>query len=118
MDNRNTVNIRIPLLALALLAPATLSAQETASSAAPTEAPAPKFHPLTGIVTDVMPERSALVVKHDEIPGVMRAMTMLFLVEVDVPGRVKKGDAIRAKMGRDENRKWILREVEVVTPAS
>ncbi len=105
------------LLALALLAPLAGTAREQPAATAEAEKPAPKFHPLTGIVTDVLPDRSALMVRHDEIPGVMRAMTMMFRVEADVLAKVKKGDAIKALMGRDENRKWILREVEVVAPA-
>lgn len=78
-------------------------------------APAPQLHPLTGVVTKVLAERGALMVKHDEIPGVMRAMTMMFLVEADVLGRVKTGDAIKAQMGRNADNKWILRDVQVVT---
>lgn len=112
------VKLRLLLLALTLLAPSALAAQEHSAPAAPAEAPAPKSYPLTGVVTEVLAERSALMVKHDEIPGVMRAMTMMFLVEADVLAKVKKGDAIKARMGRNENRKWILREVEVVAPAS
>lgn len=73
------------------------------------------FHHLTGVVTNVMAERQAIMVKHDEIPGFMKAMTMMFLVEPQVLEQVKKGDAIKAHMGRDENNKWILRHVQVVT---
>lgn len=76
--------------------------------------PAPKLHPLTGIVIEVLADRQALLVKHNEIPGVMRAMTMMFRVEADVLAHVKQGDAIKARMGRDENNKWILRDVAVV----
>lgn len=78
---------------------------------------APNFHLLTGVVTNVMADRQAIMVKHDEIPGVMKAMTMMFLVEPAVLEKVKKGDAIKAHMGRDENKKWILRHVQVVKQA-
>ena len=89
-----------------------------AGDEAPAAAELPKgFHHLTGVVTNVMAERQALMVKHDEIPGFMKAMTMMFLVEPDVLQRVKKGDAIKAHMGRDENNKWILRNVQVVSSA-
>jgi Cu/Ag efflux protein CusF len=74
------------------------------------------FHRLTGVVTNVMADRSALMVKHDEIPGFMRAMTMMFLVEPAVLEQVKKGDAIAAHMGRNADNKWILRHVRVVPP--
>lgn len=89
---------------------------EEKSMAKSEAAPAPQLHPLKGVVVDVITEKSALVVKHEDIPGVMRAMTMMFRVEAEVLTRVKKGDAITAQMGRDEDKKWILRDVKVVTP--
>lgn len=108
------MKLRLALLALSLLTPAvTLSAQDHAGHGA-AEKPAAKFHPLKGVVTDVLAEKSALVVKHEEVPGVMRAMTMMFLVDAETLGRVKKGDAITAQMGRNENNKWVLRDVKVV----
>ncbi len=93
-------------------------AAEKEPAAAATDAKlAPGFHRLTGVVTNVMTERSALMVKHDEIPGFMRAMTMMCLVEPEVLEQVKKGDAITAHMGRNADNKWILRHVRVVPPA-
>lgn len=90
-------------------------AEEKSADAKPVDAaPAPQLHPLTGVVTKVMADRGALLVKHEDIPGVMRAMTMMFLVETDVLGRVKAGDAIKAQMGRNADNKWILRDVQVV----
>jgi len=79
--------------------------------------PAPVLHPLTGVVTKVMADHDAVMVKHDEIPGVMRAMTMLFLLDPGVAATLKPGDAIKAKMGRNDAGKWILRDVEVVAKA-
>lgn len=79
--------------------------------------PAAGFHRLTGVVTNLLPERQAIMVRHDEIPGFMRAMTMRFLVEPAVLEQVKPGDAIKAHMGRDADNKWILRHVEIVTRA-
>lgn len=138
MNNLHPMKIRLPLLfsvLLALLSPAALLAADKARNcgcdcckgkevccchadeAATAAAPAAGFHALTGVVTNVLAERQALMVKHDEIPGVMKAMTMMFLVEPEVLASVKKGDAIKAHMGRDENNKWILRHVQVVPPA-
>ncbi|MBI2512647.1 MAG: copper-binding protein [Opitutae bacterium] len=76
--------------------------------------PAPQTHPLKGVVVDVVAERSSLVVKHEEIPGVMHAMTMMFRVDAETLARVKKGDAIAGRLGRDEDKKWVLSEVKVV----
>src|SRR5688572_3162080 len=57
-----------------------------------------KRHPLRGIVTAVLPDRAALMVKHEEIPGVMRAMTMLFKVDAATLKSVQKGQAITGMM--------------------
>jgi Cu/Ag efflux protein CusF len=76
----------------------------------------PPSHPLTGVVMAVMPEKTALLVKHEAVPGVMRAMTMMFKVEPAVLERVKRGDAIRARLSRRDDG-WWLTEIVVVPPA-
>lgn len=107
------MKLRLAVLALSLLTPAVaLHAQDHAAPGAAEKAAA-KLHPLKGVVVEVMTDKSALLVKHEEIPGVMRAMTMMFLVDGETLGRVKKGDAITGQMGRDENKKWVLRDVKV-----
>lgn len=75
-----------------------------------------KRHPLKGVVTAVDTGLSALRVKHEEIPGVMRAMTMLFKVDAATLKAVKPGDAITALMTREEG-EWRLYEVKVVEAA-
>jgi len=87
----------------------------TAWSAAETIAE-PKTHPVKGVVMGLMPEKTALLVKHEEVPGVMRAMTMLFKVDPAVLEKVKRGDPITALMSRRADG-WWLTEVEVVPPA-
>lgn len=72
---------------------------------------APVAHPLTGVVVDVLLEQKALLVRHDEIPGVMKAMTMLFRVDDAALADVKKGDAITARM-TNEDGAWWLHEVK------
>lgn len=91
-------------------------ADEEKSAPVADAAPAPQLHPLKGLVVEVLADKSALVVKHEEVPGVMHAMTMMFRVEAETLARVKKGDAITAQMGRDAEKKWILRDVKVVAP--
>ena len=115
-------------LFLALLAPLAVSAKDCACAdckcgadcacAAKAEKPDAPLHPLVGVVREVMPDRQALLVKHEEIPGFMKAMTMLLRVEPEVLTRVKTGDAITAKLGRDADGKWFLRDVAVTAPAS
>lgn len=51
-----------------------------------TEEPAEAGHPLRGVVTRKLEDRKLVLVKHEEIPGFMRAMTMAFSVpEKDWP---------------------------------
>ena len=69
-----------------------------------------KRYPLKGVITSVMPDRSALMVKHEEIPGFMRAMTMMFKVDAATLKSARKGDAITALMSRQGD-DWILEEV-------
>lgn len=85
-----------------------------AEPAAPQAAAAEvKRHPLKGVVTSVYSDRSALMVKHEEIPGVMRAMTMLFKVDAATLGRVKQGDTVTGQMSRQGD-DWVLENVQVV----
>jgi Cu/Ag efflux protein CusF len=82
-----------------------------AATVAATEEPA--GHPLTGVVVQVMAERQALLVKHEEIPGVMRAMTMMLRVDEQTLKSVNAGDAITAIMFRDAEGRWALRDVKL-----
>ncbi|AOS43520.1 Nickel uptake substrate-specific transmembrane region [Lacunisphaera limnophila] len=77
--------------------------------------PAPA-HPVKGVIMGIMTEKTALLVKHEEVPGVMRAMTMMFKVDPAVLTRVKRTDAIRGKMQRRPDGWWLL-DVEVLPPA-
>ena len=121
------------LLLLASLAPAAHAADDkncdceccqgkdtcccVAETATETPKPAPTeqvaSHPLKGVVMGILADKTALLVKHEEVPGVMRAMTMMFKVESPVLQQVKRGDAITARMSRRSDG-WWLTEVEVV----
>ncbi|MFM1851268.1 MAG: hypothetical protein RIS54_952 [Verrucomicrobiota bacterium] len=58
------------------------SCEKTANAEEPAEA----GHPLRGVVTRKLEDRKLVLVKHEEIPGFMRAMTMAFSVpEKDWP---------------------------------
>ena len=81
--------------------------------AATAPAEAAKRHALKGVVTNVLTDQSALMVKHEDIPGVMRAMTMMFKVDAETLKTVKKGDAVTGMMAR-ENGEWRLYDVKVV----
>lgn len=93
------------------LAACCCQAAEPAAAAKP--APGSTRHPLRGVVVAVQAEESAIMVKHEEIPGVMRAMTMLFKVDAAALKLVRKGATITAQMSRQGN-EWWLHEVKVV----
>lgn len=107
------MNLRLIATLLLSLTPAALVAAE--KSPASVEAPAaPKRHPLRGVITSVITEKSAFMVKHEEIPGVMRAMTMLFKVDEATFKAFKVGDALTGQMSRQGNN-WVLEEVKPAT---
>lgn len=99
------------LSALLLATPAGFAADT--KSAPPADAYHGKKHALKGVVTRVLAERSALMVKHEEIPGVMRAMTMMFKVDTATLKAAKEGQALTGLMSR-QNGEWILEEVKWV----
>jgi Cu/Ag efflux protein CusF len=78
------------------------------ASTAKTEA---KRHPLRGVITAVHADRSAIMVKHEAIPGVMGAMTMLFKVDAATLKSAEKGQAITGLMSRQGD-DWWLHEVK------
>lgn len=96
---------------LALAAGTGLSVAAAAETKSAEKADGVKRHPLRGVVTAVDAERSTLMVKHEEIPGVMRAMTMAFKVDGKTLAAVKKGDAITGLMSR-QGKDWVLENVQ------
>jgi Cu/Ag efflux protein CusF len=77
---------------------------------------AERRHPLRGVITAVQADRSAIMVKHEAIPGVMRAMTMLFRVDAATLKSAKQGQTITALMSRQAD-EWWLHDVKVVETA-
>lgn len=75
------------------------------------QADAPR-HPLKGVVVDIVPDRHALLVKHEEIPGVMRAMTMLLKVGPAPLREAIKGQALTGQLTRRDD-VWWLEDVEL-----
>ncbi len=63
---------------------------------------------VTGIVRETRPTKSQLVVKHEEIPGYMDAMTMPFQVrDPKILESVKPGDAITFQLHVTDKDHWI-----------
>jgi Cu/Ag efflux protein CusF len=86
---------------------------ETSSAGSDEKKEAPARHPLKGVVIEIMSERSGLLVKHEEIPGVMKAMTMLLKVDEASLASVKKGDAVTGMLVRKTDG-WWLEDVKTV----
>lgn len=93
-------------LAPKLPAPTATSASASVASAAKTPA-AETGHPLRGVILEILPEKSALLVNHEEIPGVMRAMTMLLKVDAATLAAAKKNQAITATLIRKTDGWWL-----------
>ena len=89
---------------------------ETLDDCGCSEAAEARGHPLRGVIQDVVPERDALLVAHEEIPGVMMAMTMMFQVDPRVIPLVQKGQTVLARMERRDDGKWWLFSIRVATP--
>jgi Cu/Ag efflux protein CusF len=114
-----TYCLRFLLLALATVAAARAEAdcasecavaKPVASAkpvAAATSEPAPARHPLRGVVVDVLADQSALVVKHEAIPGVMKAMTMLLKVDSAALTAVQKGSPITGLLVKRADGWWL-----------
>ena len=100
---------RLLLLASTLLLAG--CAKSTAPAAAPAPAATAPSHPVRGIIVDVMPAQSALMVKHEDIPGFMPAMTMLFKVDAPTLKAAAKDQTITATLYQQGDDFW-LRDVK------
>jgi len=65
-------------------------------------------HALKGVVVNVLAERGQVIVKHEEIPGVMRAMTMGFNVDEATLKAAAKGAAVSGTMVRRDGKYWLI----------
>ena len=75
--------------------------------------PAAQYPTLHGVIQEVRTEQGSLLVKHEEIPGVMMAMTMPFKVSAETLKAAKKDQAITASVVRRPDGLWL----EDVKPA-
>jgi Cu/Ag efflux protein CusF len=82
-----------------------------AAPSAPAAAPEIKRYALRGVVVAVDADKSALRVKHEEIPGFMRAMTMQFKVDAPTLAAAKVGATLTGQMSR-QGKDWVLEAVK------
>ena len=96
---------RLLLLASALLLAG--CSKSPAPAAAPAPAATAPSHPVRGIIVDIMPDQSALMVKHEDIPGFMPAMTMLFKVDAPTLKAATKDQTITATLYQQGDDFWL-----------
>jgi hypothetical protein len=77
------------------------------------DANAVRGYPMKGLVTDVQPDRGLVIVKHDEIPGVMRAMTMAFKVDAALLPQLTRDQALLGRIEK-RGRDWWLFNVKLL----
>ncbi len=77
------------------------------------DANATRGYPVKGIVTRVMADRGMVIVKHEEIPGVMRAMTMAFKVEAETLSQLSVDQELLGRIER-QGRDWHLFNVKLL----
>jgi Cu/Ag efflux protein CusF len=64
-------------------------------------------YPLKGVIVDIYPDQSSLLVKHEAIPGYMMAMTMVFKVDAATLKAAVKGEAITATLVERDDGLWL-----------
>ena len=77
-----------------------------------------KHYALTGEVISVDAARNVLVVRHDDIPGLMPAMTMEFAVSPGDAAAAKPGQHIRAQLLPVEKGDWHLEQIWPADPSA
>lgn len=91
------------------------SASSTNTTSATNTVPEAKSYEVTGVVRELKIDGKTVVIKHDEIPGYMQAMTMPFEVrDADLLKGVSAGDRVKFRLRVTEDDGWIDR-IEVVS---
>ncbi|WP_232767425.1 copper-binding protein [Geminisphaera colitermitum] len=62
---------------------------------------------LWGVVVSVLPEKGGLLIKHEEVPGVMKAMTMLLRVDEATLKVAKKNQVVKGRLVRKDGVWWL-----------
>jgi len=96
MPMKTPLRILLPVCLL-IAAPAAVRADDAPPAAAPATDNAPRYA-LHGTIVGLFPEKGMLLIKHDEVKGLMKAMRMGFRVQPEVFRQVKKGETIDATL--------------------
>ncbi|MBP7140552.1 MAG: SCO family protein [Opitutaceae bacterium] len=78
----------------------------------------PKRFPFKGEIIGIERERGRLIVKHEEIPGYMPAMTMEFIVSPGDLANAREGQHISAEMVTNEGDDYLLEKIWPADPVA
>src|SRR5687767_12326363 len=77
-----------------------------------TPSPAEKVYDVKGKVVSIDAEKNRLRMDHEEIPGLMQAMTMNFdVADASILNEVKPGDLVAGKMKRGDAGNYVITEL-------
>lgn len=71
-------------------------------------------YPVRGRIITPFPERGTLLVRHTEVPGVMRAMTMEFKVSPEALASAREGREILARIERRPDGTWWMSDIRML----
>jgi protein SCO1/2 len=109
------MSLRLPLVLTAIFFAG--CSREQPAAAPPSQAAAPAVattYSVRGVILEVQTAPSALMVKHEDIPGFMPAMTMLFKVDAATLKAAAKDQSITATLFQQGDDFW-LRDVKPAT---
>ena len=84
------------------------------SNTAPAPAKSASAYPVRGVILEIQTAQSAALVKHEDIPGFMPPMTMLFKVDAATLKSAAVGQTITATVFKQGGDFW-LRDVKPAT---
>jgi hypothetical protein len=93
-----------------------VSSGPTGPDTAPKAKSAPVGRPLKGVIAKIIAPQSALLVTHEEIPGFMKAMTMLLKVDAPTLAAAEKGQAITGILIKKPDGWWLENVSPVTAP--
>jgi protein SCO1 len=94
--------------ALLLATEGSIAAEISAPGSTTSQTNNQQIYQVTGLVVEVKPEEKSVKIKHDEVPGYMKAMTMFFDVkDTNELAGIEAGDPVSFRMIVTETYGWI-----------
>jgi Cu/Ag efflux protein CusF len=112
---RSRPALLLAFAALAVTGAPAAPAGPAAADTAPAADQAPRY-PFRGVILGIFPDKGSLLVKHEDIPGLMKGMKMAFRVtDPAVLSQLKEGETITATLIAREDDFWLENVTPVVT---